>query len=330
MLSYRAILKQAWKISWKHKFLWFFGFFASLVSFSTEFKVISRAINQNQGIQSLNNIKMFLNTGIFSKTALLNILEMFRTNPLTIILLILMFLLILAIIAFFAWLSTASQIGIISSIDKIIKERKEKLSIRSGIKIGNKKFWPVFIVNTLTSILINLIYLLISFLLVLVIIKNQSMTTILYGFIFIIFIPITLLISFVIKYAVAFMIIENKKFFTAIKQGWLLFKNNWLISVEVAIILFFINILAIILISTICFVGFFVFFGLAISSVFIVTSGFLFWTIIILSALVLIVFMALSGAILNVFQITSWTDLFLQLRKNGGESKIERIFEENK
>ena len=216
---------------------------SSLLSFTAEFKIISRSLNQELGISSLNNIKMFLNTGIFSKNAWYNILELFKTETNSMILLVLVLLIILAVTIFFAWLATVSQVGIISSVNKIMKGRREKLTIRKGIGAGNKKFWPVFGMNILISLIINLIYLLISFLLILVIIKNQVLTTFLYGIIFIIFIPISLFLSFIIKYAIAYSIIENKKFCNSIKQGWRLFVNNWLISVEMAIVLFFINLL---------------------------------------------------------------------------------------
>ena len=32
MFSYRALFRQAWEITWRHKYLWFFGLFASLVA----------------------------------------------------------------------------------------------------------------------------------------------------------------------------------------------------------------------------------------------------------------------------------------------------------
>ncbi len=327
MLSYRAILKQAWRISWKNKFLWFFGFFASLISFTTEFKVISRTLGQDTGIRALNNIKIFLSTGIFSKNAWMNIVELTKTDPKSIVLLISIFLLLLIVIAFFAWLSTASQIGIIDSVNKIIKQKKEKLSIKNSLKIGSKKFWPVFIMNTAISLVINITYLLIGFLLILVIVKNQALATIIYGIIFIIFIPISLFISFIIKYAIAFMIIENKKFFKSIKQGWILFTENWLISVEMAIVLFLINIIAFTLLSIISFVGFYLFFSLALSAIFVLSSGFLFWAILTIGMLTILAAIILTSSILNVFQITSWTDLFIKLRNTGGDSKLERLFQ---
>lgn len=329
MLSYRAILKQAWRISWKHRFLWFFGFFASVISFTAEFKVITQAFNQEAGIRSLNNLRMFLNTGVFSKDAWANIMALFKTDPKSILFLFIILLAVLALVAFFAWLSTASQVGIIDAINKIIKEKRERLNIKIGLKKGTKKFWPVFFMNLLISLIINSIYLLISFLLILVIIKNQSLSTILYGIIFLVFIPISLFLAFMIKYAIAYIVIENKPFFKALKEGWRLFVRNWLISIEMTIVLFFINILAILIISVISFVGFFLLFGLALSSMLLLSSGFLFWLILTLGILLLIIVMILGGALLNTFQITSWTDLFIQLRNKGGDSKLERIFREN-
>ncbi len=329
MLSYRAILKQAWRISWKNRFLWFFGFFASIISFTAEFKVIAQAFNQESGIKSLNNLQMFLSTGVFSKDAWANILGLFKTDPKSIIFLLVVLLIVLGLIAFFAWLSTSSQVGIIDAINRIIKGKKEKLNIKIGLKKGTKKFWPVFFMNLLISIIINVIYLLISFLLILVIIKNQSLSTVLYGVIFLVFIPISLFLSFMIKYAIAYIVIENKPFFQAIKHGWRLFVQNWLISIEMTIVLFFINIIAILLISIISFIGFFLLFGLALSSMLILSSGFLFWLILALGALFLLIVMILGGALLNTFQIASWTDLFIQLRNKGGESKLERMFQEN-
>ena len=330
MLSYRAILRQAWKISWKYKFLWFFGFFASLISFTAEFKIISRSLNQNLGLKSLGEIKMFLDTGIFSQDALSNIKELFKTETQTMMILLLVLLLILGIMVFFAWLSTVSQVAIIDSVNKVMKGRPGVLSIKRGLKMGNKKFWPVFFMNIIISCIINIIFLLIGLMLLLVLMNNNIGTTLLYGLIFILFVPISLFLSFIFKYAIAYIVLENKKFFNAIKQGWRLFFNNWIISVEMSIVLFFINIVTIILISIISMAGLLLFAGLAFSSALFLSSGILFWTSLIIGGLFLLLVTILGGSILNVFQISSWTDLFVQLRDNKASSKLERMFRAKK
>jgi len=45
------------------------------------------------------------------------------------------------------------------------------------------------------------------------------------------------------KYAIAYVVINKRQVSQAINQGWQLFKENWLVSLEMALILFFINIL---------------------------------------------------------------------------------------
>jgi hypothetical protein len=330
MLSYRAILKQAWKISWKYKFLWFFGLFASLVSFTAEMKVISQSLNQEMGMRTLNNIKIFLETGILSGNTWGNIVKLFQVDTISILIVLLIFLLILAGIIFFAWVSTVSQIGIISSVNKIVKKRREVLNIRKGIKAGNKKFWPVFGMNVIISLVIGLISLLTSYLLVLAVSQDQTTMILFYGLTFIIFVPISLFFSFIIKYAITYSILENKKFCNAIKQGWRLFIKNWIISIEMTIILFFINIIAIALLSFLSFVTFVIVFGLAWSTAIAGLSPIFFWVLATLSGLLSLILIILGASILNVFQISSWTDLFIELRKNKNDSKLERIFKTEK
>ncbi len=327
MLSYRAILKESWKISWKNKYLWFFGFFASLVSFNVELKIFSRSLNQNSGINVLSNIKTFLSTGIFSKNSWLNFIELFKTDTFTMILLVLILLLIVAIIIFLAWLSTVSQIGIINSTNKIMKNSRDKLTIKNGIRSANKKFWPIFAMNVIISVVVNIIYLVTTILLVTVALKSKVTTAIIFGLIFIVMISLSLIFSFIMKYAIAYFIIENKKFGQSIKQGWQLFTKNWLISMEMSIVLFLINILTIFLLSFISFVIFYLVFSLSFSIILMTSSIFLFWIIMIAGSLVLLAVAVLGGALLNTFQITSWTNLFVQLRNGKELSKIEKIFQ---
>lgn len=328
MLSYRAILKQAWRLSWKNKMLWFLGFFASLVSFTVETKIMSRSFNQESGIASLNDLILFISTGIFSANAWHNALNLFKSNPGTMILLIIFLLIILAITLFFLWLAVSSQIGIINAVAKISKKQNEKLTIKNLLKGAQKRFWPVLFLNLAISLLINILFILISLLLIIVIIKSQIFTSILYGIIFIIFVPVALFLSFITKYAIAYVILEGKKFAPAIKEAWKLFFNNWLISVEMAIILFFINIIAIVLFSLLSFIIFTLFFGIALSMNMLASSIFLFWLFIIIGFLLVMAVMVLGGSFINVFQTASWTNLFVQLKGEGGSSKLERVFTE--
>lgn len=331
MTPYREILKQAWKISWKNKILWFFGFFASLISFGAELKIFSRAFSQESGLKIINNIGLFIKTGIFSKNALYNLSYLIKTEPWSAILLFLILIVTLAISLFFIWLATTSQISIIDAVKKINKEDKEKINIKDQIKKSKNKFWPVLGMNVLIWLIINGVTLLISLLLVVIIIQNKSSLLAIYGLLFIIFIPIILFLSFMIKYAIAYIVIDGKKISDALKSGWKLFKKNWLISIEMSITLFFINILAMAIISIIVFLIFLVLAGIAMTTaIFIFSSQAFFWGLISIAILIAVVLVSLGSAIINTFQISAWTELFIKLKEEKTSSKLERIFSEKK
>lgn len=326
MLSYRNTLKQAWKISWKNKILWFFGFFASLVSFSAELKVASKIISPGPSIKELTNFKMFLDTGIFSKSAWINFFELLKTEPKTLWLLILVVLIIIGFAVFFAWLSTVSQISLINSTKDIIKEKKGKITIKKAIKNSNKRFWPVFWLNLIITIIINLVFLVSSFFFLFIIIKNKIAYTLVYGLIFIIFTLLCLLLSFIAKYSIAYVVLEKKKFGPAIKSAWKLFSDNWLISLEMALILFLINFVAILLISLASIALIFVFIALALSTTLVSAPFFFFVFFAIIGALAVIIFNILSGSLLNTFQTSAWTGLFLNIKDKKQKAKLERVF----
>jgi hypothetical protein len=330
MTSYRDIIKQSWKISWKNKYLWFFGFFASIISFGAEFKVLSKSINQEQGIKMLNDTLMFFKTGIFSKTALLNMIELIKTEPMSAIAILSIMIFIIAFALFFLWLATVSQISIINSVKNLVKGTKDETRIKKNIKKANKKFWPVLSMNIIIGIIINGVTLLISYLLVLSLIKESSVLNFVYALLFVLMIPLILIASFVFKYAIAYIVVEGKKFRKSLKDAWKLFKENWMISIEMAITLFFINIIAMFVISAITLLILMLFIGLAMtSSVFVASPQVLFWTLLVLAILISMAVMIIGGAIINTFQISSWTNLFLKIKDKKTNSKIERIFLEN-
>ena len=137
-------------------------------------------------------------------------------------------------------------------------------------------------------------------------------------------VPLAIILSFIAKYAIAYVIIYKSKVDQAIKQGWRLFKANWLVSIEMAITLFFISILvglAIILVILTLAVPF-LFLGLIASYFFSAAAS---WLIAVLAFASFLFMVVASGAALSVFQITAWTSLFLELDKKKGTSKLIRL-----
>jgi hypothetical protein len=329
MFSYRQILRNAFKISWKNKYLWFFGIFASFLSIGSEYQILWRSLSQQASLKWYAGWANFLDTGIFTGKSLVAIGQLFAANPGKMIALLIFLLIVLGVAIAVIWLAVASQVAIVSNSEKIIKNRKDKAEVgmHDGLRAGSNNFWSVFGLNLFSKIIINIVVILITLPLLFTAI-NKSAGHIIYIILFVLLIPVAIAISLLMKYAITYVILKKQKMFAALKNAWNLFLANWIISLEMALLLFvisFLATLAILLASLIIAVPFII---LA-TSFFHLLSMSAFWVMVILAFIVITVFIILSGAWLSTFQVIVWTNLFMQLNSaKGGESKLERVLPE--
>jgi len=322
MFSYRALLRQAWKIAWNHKYLWFFGLFASLTiaGGSTEYQVLHQNLQSNLIDGTYNYLAGLLALSDLLKNFWLGFIGLFQQNILVIINVLSLILITLALLFVFIWLAVCSQGALVADVKKIIsaKKKPENLSIRDGLTTGCRRFWPLLGLNVLIKILINFTFFIISLPLLFLVIKDMYILVAIYTLLFVIFLPVAVSLSLIFKYAIVATVLEKKTAVVSLEQGWKLFKKSWLISLEMAIILFLIT--------------FFIGIGTLIILSFIVFPLFLIGVIyqaLWLSVIMLIIALAviiLVGSFLTTFQTASWTELYLVLKENGGLAKLERIF----
>jgi hypothetical protein len=323
MFQYRNILKQALSITWRNKYLWFFGLFATLLGGGGEYEIISRGFSGDTAQTLFPNFNRLAETGIFHWQTFSNFATIFKTNPGSAIVLFLIAIIIIALSLFLIWLMVISQTALVSNSAKIINGAKNSLGIRDGVRSGIKHFWPVFGLNIIIKTIIYLAFALIG---LPIILSKSPLVNYLYIILFIILIPLAIIFSFVVKYAIAFVIIKKDNFINSIREGWKLFTKNWLVSVEMAFILFFISFFAglIIILSILILIVPFLFLAIILYEL---TSVIGFWLIIITGLIALFCIIILGGAALTTFQISAWTNLFLKLTNQGGASKIIRIAE---
>jgi hypothetical protein len=309
MFSYRSIFRKALKVTWRNKYLWFFGLFASLVSFGTEYQILSRAM----GEKGRPMYMYFKDAGVFSSGFWSNMAELWSSDAWALITVVLVGLACLAIMVFLAWLAVISQAAIIDSAEKIVNKRKEALSlgIASGLAVGRHKFWRVLGLDVITKVTVAILVWLVS----LPLVSSISIPelSIVYVVLFVILVPVALVFSLFINYSIAFVVIKDYSVSKSLQQGWSLFKKNWLVSIEMAFMLFLVNFLLTIVIIMSATVFFLVF--ISVFSPVMLSLG----------VLALILFMVLSGCILSTFQITAWTDLFIKLRSSKVSSRLERL-----
>ena len=324
MKLYRKILSQSWQTTWHNKYLWFFGLFAALLGAGGEYEIISRGFVGPQE-QLFPGLTRIAETGFFSLDTLKNIGTLIATQPLSVISLLFIWLLILVVGCFVIWLINVSQAAIVNNA--AIDANNKKANFQVGLKTGMSKFWPVFGLNLILKIAIAVAVILISLPVILGSnVTGSAIQGISFWILYIIFIPIGLIISFVLKYAIAYTVIKGNNLVESIKLGWQLFLKNWLISIEMAILIFAINII-------VGFLGVIVALTVAVPIVFLASflgqaiSLALFWLIVIGGLILLILIIAIVGASLATFQISTWTGLFVELTGKGGVSKLVRIFD---
>lgn len=323
MLSYRNLLKQALNITWKHKYLWFFGLFASLLAAggSIEYKILNQNINDGLVNGALLSAGSFAQMVLAIKNLGLGFISLFSFDILTIINSLTIILICLTLLAVLVWLSISSQAALVISVKKILTNGKKKenvLTIRDGLSSGHQKFWPILGLNVIIKLLINAVLFISTLPLILMTVKDSGWFVLVYVILFVIFLPIAVSLSLMLKYAIAYSVLENERFISSIEKGWKLFIKNWLISLEMAVILFVVNFLASLAILIVLVILFF--------PLFLVGTTFGFTWLVILITLLAVAFIVIFGSALSTFQISSWTNLFVNIKEGAILAKLERIF----
>lgn len=338
MPLYRRILSQAWKITWHHKYLWFFGLFAVLFTSGGEYEIFVRIFGGDINQPILPGMRRVAETGIFSQQGMEGISRVIKNDPLTLMKVGLVLLVILVLFIFLIWLSVISQTALVKNVSSLLGKKIASSktgavfskvasnNFSSSVLKASEKFWPIFGLNVVNKAVIYLAFILVSLPIILTAGGIGAIIKSLYVIAFIVFVPIALALSFIFKYAIAYVVIKGSKFVDSIKDGWQLFIKNWLVSLEMAFILFFINFIAglLIILIVLSLIIPFLFLALVVYQL-ATTIGF--WIIITIAFIALLAVIVLSGAILSTFQISSWTTLFIELINRGGVSKIVRIAE---
>ena len=323
MFSYRIFLKQAWNITRKYRHLWFFGIFASLTAIGGEYQLISQGFTAQPGGHFLDN-GIFILYNLFNPTFYSSLGQLVTTNPAAFWSLISVIALAVLLVLVMIYLAITSQAALVEQSARLIlsKKKTENLSINEGIGFGRRHLWPVLSLNIANSLIISLCLLIISLPLAFLLITDSSAISLTYSILFILFVPIALAIALIMKYAIASQVLEDRSFIASIEKAWKMFHKNWLVSLEMAIMLFLINFIVGIL--TLIVVSLF-FVPLLLLSLQLYAP-----ILMALSLILIIAIMIIAASILNTFQISAWTSLYLHLQQKRGISKLERLFKRNK
>lgn len=331
---YRPILKKAFDITKRFKNLWFFGLFAVLVSAGGEYEIITRAFYNSADEGGIINafIVSFQNgwqegLSLANGSFWSNLWLLIVASPGSVLMTLFVLLFIITLTLFVVWLAISSQIAIIKGVS--LAGKNKKMTMADGFDFANKNFWPVAGVIALLKISLFVLFSILSWEIMLLA-GGGTLASVLYVLSFIIFVAVVILVSFILKYQTFYILLKRQKFVPAIKSAWELFKNNWLISLEMGLMMFGVYVVA----ASVT--AFIITFSIGIPAVVIpyyatALPGVLKILFTLMAAVFMVVGIGWVTATMTTFQWAGWSALFERLEgTDDGVSKLQRIGEEFK
>ena len=279
-INYLEIIKKAWAITWKNRYLWWFGFFVIL-----------------GGGGSVN---YFFNSGEDKKLDPAQnekILEFFSQNIHWVITLAIVVFLLLII---FFILNTLGRGALITSIEKNIKGQVS--NFKSGWKDGKKNFWKIFIIDFSLGLFIFLtLLILIAPVAILFLNKNYIIGGILTFLAILIFIPIAILTSYLKTYSYLYSILGKINFWPAVENAYNLFAKNFWASIILSLI--FIPLGIVLMLIILALVPFLLLIFLILGTIGYLALGKI--TAIIISAIGLVIFFLYAIFVKSIYEVFS-------------------------
>lgn len=295
-IDYWEVLKKAFQITFRHKFLWVFGLFLGVSSGGANFG--SSGIGDFSGTNT-------------SSTKIQSDTQSIFTDYLWIF--ILAGLIVLLIMIVIAVLSFISQGAIIGGVNKIATNKQT--GFKDSFKIGAHHFWRILGISILLGLaaLVLLLFLGVPTILLFVF-KLWLPAILLLILALLIFFPVAIILGIISTYAFRYTVIKETRVVESIKSGWHMFRYNLGPSLLIALIIFLVSMVAgIVLLLAFLIVGIPLgLLGLIFYAAFKLTGVII---ILVLAAVILGIIVLLYGAILNTFSSTAWTLFFRELQK---------------
>lgn len=320
MSFYKNVFKQALKLTWNNKLFWFLGVFTVFFSTSVEIEMVDNFFGS--GRNYLYNFKDILQNSLFKKGMVEGLQNLINTRMLSFMLVLGLILLVLMIISVIAQILITAQSATLIKVGSPDLKNHKNFSWLDSLSQNKKLIVPVALLDLFLKIMVNLFLVIISLPLLL---GNQNPSSgWTYVLFFMVLFPAAIVTAFVVRYMSCYLIVYGYSMKEAVIRGWRLFAKNWLISAEMSLVLFLINIFgSILVVFVILAVANPLWFLAILVNQYVYNGGF--YVILALSYVVYFVLFAWGASLLSVFNISSWTSLFLQLDKLGGESKISRV-----
>jgi len=221
-IDYLAIIKEAWRITWKNKYLWWFGL---MMAFSGGFGSNFSSSNWkgNNGSEWEENVKQKISDWMAMYW------EWIVLGLILLILLMMVFLI----------LNVWGRGALVATLGKITAKEpaKEPMKFNVGMREGNKFFWKILGLNLfLSGTCIATLVILGTPIAILFYLKAYFVGALLAFGGLLIFILLIILFSFLQKFGVIYLVLGKVSFWSALENAYWLFRRNLLPSIIMGVI----------------------------------------------------------------------------------------------
>jgi len=309
-INYIAIIKEAWQITWKNKYLWWFGFLVAL-SGGVGSNFSSSNWKGNDGWEEGAKQKISEWAALYWEWIILGVI-----------------LVGLLMLVFFI-LSVWGRSALVIALGKITTQKltPEPMSFKVGMKEGKQFFWPILGLNLfLFGIGIATFIILGTPIAILFYLKAYWVGAFLAFGGLTIFILLIILLAYLQKFGVIYLILGKVSFWAALENAYLLFRRNLLPSIIMGAIFIPLGFLA--GLAALAFV-------LTILLIFLIPGLLAYfligkWTIILLSILGILILLAGILTINSIYAVLAQTIWILFFRQIALPKEEEKILETTK
>jgi len=320
---YRHIVVDSWNLSRQNFFLWPLAFFASFIGIAGTFQIF---FDMSGDTASFAIGKWYEQTDFLTSIFIgwSQSFDQIAWSQLTLneLPILIFFFFLLIIVLTLAIVTTSSEGGLIYGLSQL--QAKKKTSFKQCFRRGVEKFWQLFGINLIYRLLYLIILAIVILpLLYLTITSPASGRLVVAAVIYLLIVPFIIILDLVTRYSLLYIMVYKMTVTDAIRNAWLLFITNWIISIETALLilasLFIIFLLVtalllpLLLLLFIMF-GIFISFSAAVLQIFIITSLITFITIIVLFI-----------TLFTTLQMSIWVGVFRKITTGQHYSKAHRL-----
>jgi len=226
----------------------------------------------------------------------------------------------------FIFVAVTSQAALVGGIGQtLLGLKKAHVDAGKAWHEGVKHFWPVFFLNALKRIAIISMAIGVGLAAFNMSSAPTVASTLLFGVLMVLAVTVGMVLSFLLVYAVGYVILEGYGFMQSLSAAWMVFQKHMLVSLEVGLILIGVNVLGGIL--ALLAGGLFLGYMAVIWAVTLVSGIQVLWLIgYFLGVTALVLFVVMLGTLLTVFTTSVWTYLFVKMHKKGVKSRFLSLF----